>query len=367
MVPVLLSQWMKEKRSPYLLLLFIGLSVLAVLLFGMNAESKLKVDVFAADGISEDEAAAWIDRLNESEAFEFVLEDEKQARNKVREGRSTVAVALMRNDFRIVAAIEDYNVQTVEQHANAVFRQELRLREAAERTDQPERFREDVAAYMERPPLFLQAANPEGDEIASYDMSMQLMFAFALFLSMFTVGFKINAVNSEKTSGIWNRMILSPTTKTEMYMGHLLYALMIGFAQILIVYLIFLYGFGFDLGDNFGMLLFVTAVFVFAVVALALLFTGFTKTPEHFNMLYPSIIPVIPLISGAYMPPGTLTNDFILLVARFFPMSHAMDALLGIVLYDESGWDLFPPVSKLLLFAVICMGVGINLVERGRK
>jgi ABC-2 type transport system permease protein len=198
-------------------------------------------------------------------------------------------------------------------------------------------------------------------------MGLQLMFGFSLFLVMFTIGFKINAINVEKTSGIWNRMILSPVRKTQMYLGHLVYSSVIGFIQVLIVYLIFLYVFNFNLGEHFGMLLLVSAIYTVAIVAMAMLFTGITRTPEQFNMLYPSIVPIMPLISGVYMPPGTLTNPILLFIAEFLPLTHAMEALMGITVYNAGWSDIFMPLAKLLLTAVICMGVGINLVERGKN
>ncbi|MBD2869072.1 ABC transporter permease [Paenibacillus arenilitoris] len=367
MVPDLLAQWMKERRSPYLLLTFIGLSVLAVVLFGMSSEGKTKIDVFLAEGTSEAEAAGWIERLNKSEAFEFVLRDEEPARAEVREGRAMAAVQLLPDDYRIVAAVDEIQGLLAERHVDTVFRQELQLRAAAERSGDPERFRLDAERILQNPPLTLHAAAPDGGEIVSYDMGLQLMFGFALFLAMFTIGSKINAVNAEKTSGIWNRMILSPVRKTQMYLGHLTYGFAAGFLQLAIVYLIFLYGFGFDLGGRFGMLLIVSALYTVAAVALAMLIAGMTKTPVQFNMVYPSVVPIFPLISGAYMPPGTITNDVLLVIGEFVPLTHAMDALLGIALYDAGWGDIFLPLAKLLLFAVICMGVGINLVERGRR
>lgn len=366
MYPVLLAQWMKERRSPYLLLTFIGLSVLAVVMFGMNSNNKTKIDVFLAEGMSGEAAAEWIERLNGGESFVFTVSDEELARKEVREGRAMLAVQLLPNDYRIVNAIDEAQVGLVEQHVDRVFRQELQLRDAAKQSKDPERFRREVEQMLHGPTLTLHTAMPDGKELVSHNMRLQLMFGFALFLSMFTIGFKINAVNKEKTSGIWSRMILSPISKTQMYLGHLVYGFAIGLMQIAAVYLIFLYGFGFDFGGPLGMLLLVSALFVVAAVAFAMLLTGLTKTPVQFNMVYPSVIPIMPLISGVYMPPGTITDSTLLFIAEFVPLTHAMDALMDIALYGAGWSDIFLPLAKLLLFAVTCMGVGINLVERGR-
>src|SRR5690606_33966380 len=100
-----------------------------------------------------------------------------------------------------------------------------------------------------------------GSDLVSYNMGIQLLFAFTLFLVIFTIGYKINAMTIEKATGIWSRVVLSPMRKTEMYMGHLFYSSLIGFAQITVILLLFRYLFKFNLGDRFGMLLIVAAIY----------------------------------------------------------------------------------------------------------
>lgn len=64
------------------------------------------------------------------------------------------------------------------------------------------------------------------------------------------------------------------------------------------------------------------------------------------------------------MPPGTITNPILLGIAEVIPLTHAMKALTGIAVYGYGIEDLWIPISKLLLIGVLCMGIGINLMER---
>jgi len=361
------SQWAKERRYPLLTLLFIGLSVLAVVVFGLNADGKMKIGVFAGEGTEAAEAASWLRLLNDGGPFDFVLRDETILRREVSEGRATAAVMLLPDDYRIIAAVDDYNVSLVENHVRGVFERELALRSAAERSADPEAFERRVREWLAAPALTLEAKTPDGAEFVPYDMRLHLLFGFSVFLVLFTIGFKMSAINQEKTSGIWNRMILSPARKTGIYAGHLTYGAAVGFIQMLAVYLIFLFVFDFPIGERFGELLLVNALFVVSAVALAMLFTGLTRTPEQFNAVYPTVVPIIPLVSGVYMPPGTITNPFLQAAAQCFPLVHAHEALMGIALYGAGWSELFPPLAKMLLIAVVFMGVGINLVERGRN
>ena len=133
MAPILLSQWMKEKRNPWMIIMFIGLSILATLMFGGKADSKIKIDIFTADGAVDESEAKWIEWLNQNDTFEFRMEDEQTARKKVREGRADLAVKLVSDDYRIIAAMDNPYAQLADQHLRTVYEREPQLR-AARRT-----------------------------------------------------------------------------------------------------------------------------------------------------------------------------------------------------------------------------------------
>lgn len=366
MNPIFLAQWMKEKRSPIMVLAFCGLSILATLLFGFGMDNRIKIGVFPGPGVEASVAKQWIEHLNEGDAIEFFLQDEEGARSDVLGSRADAAVQVMQNEYRLIASTQNPNVRLVEHHLRAVFQEELQLRAAAAYAADERGLREEVQRYLEQPPLTVEMHTLEGNELVRYNMGLQLLFTFTLFLAAFTVGFKVNAITVEKAAGIWSRMILSPVSKSEMYLGHLLYSMLIGFIQTLVVFLLFRFGIGFDMGSHFGMLLLVAALYILAITAFCMLLAGIVRTPEQFNMVFPSLVPVMPILSGGYMPPGTITNPILLGISEILPLKHALDALTGIAIYDKSWLDILPSIAKLCIIAVICMGIGINLMERRR-
>lgn len=367
MKPVFLAQWMKEKRSPFMVLMFCGLSIIATLLFGSTTEQKSAVGVYSSSNVDESIESQWMEQLNDSDIFEFFLMDEEEARTDVESGRREAVVHLMEDDYRIFTSIDNPNIQLVDQHIRNVFEKELKIRDALALADDDDAFRTNVDNRLDDAPIAVASQGIGGEERIEYNMNTQLMFAFSLFLAMFTIGFKVNAVTVEKASGMWNRLILSPVSKTEMYMGHLMYSFVIGFVQIVLIFLIFRFGFGFDLGERFGMLIMIAALFTLSMVAFSMLIAGILRTPEQFYMIFPSVIPMMPLLSGAYMPPGMITNQILLTIAEFLPLTHAMEALRNVAMYDLGWTDLYMPIAKLILITVVCMGVGVNLVERGVK
>jgi len=364
MTSILLKQWMKEKRNPLVLLIFIILSIAATLMFGGDRGSKIEIEVFSASGEISDSETEWLRLLNSGDTFAFTEQEEKAAKKKLREGRADLTLKLLPDDYRIIAVMEGPNVQLAEQYIYSVYKRELQLRSAAETVQDKLEFRESVQSVLEQPPLKLKLQASDGGAHVPYDMGLQLLFGFTLFFMMFTVGYKVNVITGDKTSGIWNRLILSPLSKTQIYLGHLIYSALAGILQIVVIFLVFHYGLNVKLGDQYGLLLLVIVCYTVTIVAFSILMVGMMRTPEQFHMLFPAVIPIMPLISGVYMPPGTITSSILLAIAEVIPLTHAMEALTSISMYGAGMSDIWLPITKLLLIGVICMGIGINLMER---
>ncbi|TDQ36239.1 ABC transporter permease [Aureibacillus halotolerans] len=364
MLAVFMTQWVKEKRAPILSLLFLALSIAAALLFGTTAQQPSTVDVFLGEELSEEETERWMTLLNQSETFVFQRTDERTAIEKLEKGRSDIVLKLLKDDYRLISAVQLPGLQFIEHYVQQVFTDEMQLRETAEKMTNPKVYRQNVASQMADPPLSVDIRGLEGTEFVPHNMQLQLLFGFTLLFVMFTVGFKLNAIAKEKVAGIWDRLIVSPVHKSGIYTGHLLYAWTIGIVHVLLIFLLFHYVFSFELNEHLIGLLAISALFLFTVVSMTLLIAGMTRTPEQFDMIFPVLVPLMPLISGVYMPPGAMTNDGLLLLAEFLPLTHAMEAMLGLAVYDQSLTDLFLPLAKLLLMAVLFMGIGMNLVER---
>ncbi|WP_078380649.1 ABC transporter permease [Sutcliffiella halmapala] len=363
MFPVFKAQWMKDKRSPMTVIMFFTLSIVLTIVFSdSNYNPQTPVAIFSSEANGREIEEKWEPLLNNNDAFQFVITDEAVAREDVLKGKTDSAINLKENDYQIIAAAEMPSIQLVEQYVHSVFTAEALLEAAA--SENIEKIRSDVEVYLDNAPFKMVTESLDGGVVSQHNMGIQLLFGFTLFMAMFTIGFKVNGVMVDKVSGVWNRMILSPVTKTGMYTGHLLYSFFIGFLQLLVVLLVFTSIFQYNLGDNFGLILVIAAVYTLSTVSMAMLFTGFVKTPEQFNIVYSSVIPILPLLSGVYMPPGTISNTVLIFIADLFPLSHAMEAMMNVALFG-AGWnEIALPIVLMILIGVICMGVGVNLVER---
>ncbi|GAB2554536.1 ABC transporter permease [Gracilibacillus alcaliphilus] len=364
MFAVFKTQIRKELRSPWaLILLLVGSIVLTLIFANIDQDTSTTVPIFSTEEKKEEVLNKWEPLLNKNSNFNFVVEEDTAARKLVEEGEHTAVLQLFEHDYRLITNSSMPAVQMLEDYVHMLFTTEAQL-QAAAGNNNVAALRAEVESYLQEAPLQIQTEALDGGEVPDYNMGLQLLFGFTLFMAMFTIGFQVNAVSADRANGVWDRMILSPISKTAMYTGHLCYSFFIGFLQVGLVFLIFRYILHYDLGGHLGMILFVAAIFSLSMVSVAMLFTGFIKTPEQFQVIYSSVIPIIPVISGVYMPPGTLSNPILLFIADLFPLQHAMNSLMDIALYG-AGWDdIALQIAFMLLIGVICMGVGINLIER---
>lgn len=366
MKALFIAQWLQEKRNPGSMLFFIVLSVALTVLFGGTSGGKMKIDVIADNSADRQAQAEWLRLLNAGDSFAFVFADEDKALRDIREGRKELAVRLLADDYRIVAAVAHANMQAVDRHLRTVMGEELRLRAAIEANGDESRTRADIEKYMARAPLRLDVVSPFGPKAAGNEMMYQLLFGFMMFFSMYAIGYKVNAVLKEKENGMWNRVILSPVSKTRMYLGHLGYCFVVGFVQIASVLLIFRFAVGVDFGPHELLLLPVAALYAVVSISVALLLAGLARTSEQYNILLQIVVPIMPIVAGVYFPPGVVTNRLLLGASELLPIKHGLDAMKQIAMFGPELSDLALPVAKLALIGVMCIGVGINAIERRR-
>ncbi|MFC0470010.1 ABC transporter permease [Halalkalibacter kiskunsagensis] len=365
MKSVFLLQWQRFRRAPILVLSFFLLTIVFVsVLAGFGGENQATVYTYSDDSLAEEEREAWLQKLNESDTLMFTWIEEDEARQAVRSGDVGLAVELKENDYRILIAADEPNRYVVEGYVHQVFTEELRLRQV-EKSGVATKFRSDVERFLLDETLAVTTSSVEGEGSSfEYNDQLQILFGMTLFFAIYTILFSLMNVAEEKSMGTWNRIILSPLRKWQLYLGHLIYCFVIGYAQIVFVFLLFQFVFGFDLGDRFGTMLIIIACYTFSIVSLGILLIGLVRTSQQLQAVIPILASAMAMLGGAFWPIEVVTNEIMLAISQGMPIFYGIDALKGASIYDRGVLSLGEPLSIMLLFGVVCMGVGINLMER---
>ncbi|PRO66558.1 ABC transporter permease [Alkalicoccus urumqiensis] len=361
MIRVFTLQLKRLRRRPFLVLSFFGLTVVFIMFMGGSqpgGSQQADIAVYPAQG---EETGAWPELLGESERFTITELTQAEAEEAIRSGDRTIAVELSESNYRILTGVENELYPLIDSYVRQVFSEELRLREA----EASGVGREDLEAALENPVLQTDTsyeAGGEGDFL--YDPQLQVLFGMTLFFVMYTILFSLMNTASEKRAGTWDRLIISPLRKWQVYAGHMLYCWLIGVVQILIVFFLFDVAFGYPLAAQAGPLLLITGVYVFAVVAFGMLLIGLVRTPQQLQAAIPISATAMAMLGGAFWPAEIVSNVIVSSLKFAVPVYYAIDALKEMAIQGAGAADVLWNISVLLAFGVLLMGAGINLMER---
>ncbi|AOM82286.1 ABC transporter permease [Salisediminibacterium beveridgei] len=352
-------------RSPLMFLSFLGLTLVFVFfLGGAGQQNTIQVNVFTDDTVMDAEAETWLDLLNEHEQFVFTLDEEEQIKDRLRSGHLHFALELLDDDYRFWVSVEEERYQRASGHVNQVFFEEIRLREAEEQAGFS--IRENIEEYRDDPVLTVSTqslATGEADDFI-YDNQLQNLFGMTLYFAMFTMLFSLTRVVEEKKSGTWDRIIVSPLAKIQVYMGHLAFTFLVGYIQIMTAFFVFRYLFNYDLGDSFALITLIAGVYVFTIVSLGLLILGLVPSPERLQAVIPIAATAMAMLGGAFWPLEIVSNPLILALSQVIPIKYAMDAMIQISVYGNGLYAIQEQLGLLFLMGVLAAGIGINLMER---
>ena len=367
MIAILKVKWQLFLRRPgnFLAMTFMIL-IFAYFIGGIGLESKYEVPVFAdIDDVVETEL--W-ERLNESEVFDFILSSEEEAKRLLEENRVEAIIAVGTDDFTIYTKTETPNASLLYQTVRSVYT-DLALKEnilqAAQGQQVFDKNLEDQLSRIDDELFFtIESDYFYGDGTVKVDMRLQSLFGFSLFFVIYTIAYNLLYILQEKQSGIWDRMIVSPLRKWQMYVANLLYSFVPGYIQVALIFVLFRLILGIDFYGGFTKTLIILIPYVFCITALSMCVVSLSKSDQHLHVIIPLISVSFAMLGGAYWPMEVVTSEIMLLLAKFVPITYGMEAMKLATVYQQPLQEIMPSLSVLFLMGVILMGIGIQVMEK---
>src|SRR5699024_4176715 len=151
------------------------------------------------------------------------------------------------------------------------------------------------------------------------------LYGMALFLVIYTIAYSVFQMLVEKKSGIWDRFILSPAKKWEMYTANFIYSSIVGYLQISIIFLLFRFVFDVDFGGKLDILLVVVIPYVLTIFYFIILIVGIVYTDQQFNVASHIVALIMSMLVIAF---NTLEIDLIeimLEISNIIPIKYGLD------------------------------------------
>jgi len=336
------------------------------ILIGSGNEAKIRVPVYSENDEIQD-SDIW-NELTKSEVLDFHWTTKDKVEKSVSEGKVEAGVELKDNDFRLIISSNTENVNVIHQYVYSVYSQVLQHEQIMDVAKNHSNIKNEQVEHqlneMKEQPVFETKQKMfRSDESVIINGNLQSIFGFSLFMVIYTIAFNVLHILQEKNAGMWDRMILSPLKKWEMYVGNLLFSFVAGYIQVVLVFSVF-YFTGVEFYGGFWKTLIILIPYVFCIVALSIFITGLVKNAQQFNAIIPLISVSFAMIGGAYWPLEIVTSKVLLTISKFVPITYGMEALKGATVYGMSIPELLYPMSILTLMGVVLIGIGINLMER---
>ncbi|OIJ21342.1 hypothetical protein BKP45_00745 [Anaerobacillus alkalidiazotrophicus] len=354
------------KHQPMLILGMIGLTFAFATVLGQGDFSVTSVPAYT-EGLTDEQVEQYSEQLNQHEKFNIVIEDQEKVEAKLRQNVAEMALVLKENDFEILQVVDSQNSRALHTHVFSFYQEQIIVTEMVEHFGEDQKMlKETVVEALENPVLTIQEKTFKGTSEFLYDQGLQALFGFSLFFVIYSVMFTISTIVIQKQEGIWDRIILSSIKKSQIYAGHLGFSFMLGYSQVIIVFLLFKLLFDVDFYGGFVMTLIVVIPYIFAIVSIGVLIGSLATNHQQLNVIIPLVSVSFAMLGGAYWPIEIVTSDVMRLLASFVPITYGMELLKGATLLQWDVKQFLYPAAVLFAMGIICMGIGLNLMERKR-
>lgn len=353
-------------RKPWLFVVMTAVCVMFAFFTSQGGVNKIPIPYSVVGGT--DQTHLIVEELSQAEAFQFHEVTQDELKELVSEGKREGGLIIKESEFNIIISSRTSTTSLLQQVAGKAYGdvgQKEALKASAESNGIQSPEVDAWYSEAEESPVFsIKQSSFKGSDTFVYDPKLQSLFGFSLFFVIYTIAYNVASILYEKREGVWDRMILSPMRKWEMYAGNLVYSFILGYIQLALIFLVFRYVTDVKFYGGFDTVLLLLIPYVFAIVALSMLITGLVKKVQHFNAVIPIVAVSMAMIGGAYWPLEIVESQVLLALSKVVPLTYGMEALKGATI---NGWgveQLMLPVSVLVLMGVLMMGVGINLMEK---
>jgi ABC-2 type transport system permease protein len=362
------------------------MAIIFIYIFGYSFDQTYVPEVYIID---EDKttASSWvIDKLSDSESFEFNEVDYEEGIEGLKAGNVMSVIYLQegfeeglnQNESRVIlykntSAIELMTLESTvlttlsEMKMNVEFSRNMAIafnNEGIEITE------EAIYTMVENekslfPVIEIISQSYEGGLVA-YNSQKHSFAGFIVFFSLFTIMFGIGTIVDEKENRGFARQLVSPVTARDIIIGNLFGNFILGSGQIAIIILVTKLLLGMEWGGSTLALLLVLGAFIAAGTAIGLMVTGLVKTQQQLSAVLPTFIVSTSMLGGCMWPLEIIHSKALLFIANLTPQRWAMMGVENVITYNGTLVDVVRPIGFLLMITVIFLLISVFVYKKGQ-
>jgi linearmycin/streptolysin S transport system permease protein len=203
--------------------------------------------------------------------------------------------------------------------------------------------------------------NQEGADAIEFDILAYMAPGMALLFLMYTVSYGGRSILAERSQGTLPRLLVSPTSTSQVLGGKVLGIFFTGVAQVGILILASSVFFGVKWGDTLGLILLILAA-VFGATGWGMLITALARSPGQVASIGSALMLIFGILGGSFiqlqnMPPLVQT------LSKITPNAWGLDGFTSLALGGTLP-NLVEPITALLIMGVVLFGIAVLLFNR---
>ncbi|MBN2115725.1 MAG: ABC transporter permease [Anaerolineales bacterium] len=203
--------------------------------------------------------------------------------------------------------------------------------------------------------------NQAGAQAVEFDILAYMAPGMALMFLMYTVSYGGRSILAERSQGTLPRLLVSPTSMSQVLGGKVLGIFFMGVAQIGILILASTVFFGVKWGDTAGLLLLILAA-VFGATGWGMLITALSRTPAQVANIGAAIMLIFGILGGSFVNLEQMPAA-IRMFSRITPNAWGLDGFTTLAL-GGTLLNLVEPIGALLVMGAMLFGIAVLLFHR---
>ncbi|WP_186579420.1 ABC transporter permease [Aquibacillus kalidii] len=379
-IAVALFELKRIFQKPQSYLLMFGMPVLFTFLFGglFTGGSEARPNIIVVDNDHTNLSDALIGELKNQNIMKVSMENSAQAMELFKDQKVTGYIRieagleekLMANETPGITFVHSPSFTGASMIEELINESMLKLMVGttasstySERTGNDRQVvQEDIISKLASSESAIETVDvTKSKELESMDNITARSAGFTIMFVMITMLLSTGVILEARQTGVWYRLMSTPTSRMELLLGYLLSFFLIGWIQFGILMLISRFAFGVYWGDLLANIILVSSILL-CTIGLGLFVAGLVKTTDQQAVFGNLIIVSTCMLGGVYWP-LEVVPDIMKQIAKFVPQYWGLEGFAELAVRGGTLIDVIVPVGILLAFTAVFLVVGMTRIR----
>lgn len=195
----------------------------------------------------------------------------------------------------------------------------------------------------------------KSDPLSNYDPKIHYTVGMTLFFVTYSLMFTVGDYLEDRRLHTLDRMKVSPISRFHLLLSNVLPAFLIGSLQVAIMILSGKFLFGIKWGQQFGMIIIVSMVYIFTMTSLSFFIVSMVKNMSQLGAISPVVLTGMGMLGGCMWPLEIIQSKFLIFLSKLTPHRWAISGIESLMIKGHSSSETTNALLILLLMGVVYM------------